>query len=136
MQNNDDPERRVIYRLSLIGKTTVSKTVKASSNLAACEFIKGVEMNFLILLVAFSAAYIFTMFFDFFEKAYFNFERKNFYKSDLNRFQAKKLLQEAKRLGIESGMSEDEAKLYAICYCDELRINGELSEKYKLLKGT
>lgn len=91
-------------------------------------------LNLLIITSAGIIAYLLAYYFNYLEKKRFQNDIRKFFKSDLNRFQAKRVMQEAKRLMLEAGYSVEEAEKNAIKYCSEVTERGLLHSKYLLLK--
>lgn len=87
--------------------------------------------SWMMLLLAGIIAYLIAYIFNYLA----NFKLRKFYKSDLNRFQATKLLKAAYTYGLECGYDKETAKDYAIAYCEELRKTNQLSKKYRMLRG-
>lgn len=92
-------------------------------------------LNLLILTIAGILAYLLAYLFNYLDKCRYQNDLKKFFKSDLNRHQAIKVMQEAKRLMLEAGFSELEATNGAIDYCSEVTNKGLLHDKYLLLRG-
>jgi hypothetical protein len=92
-------------------------------------------MNFIIIIVSCVAAYVLAEICSYIDRCIYKHQLKKFFKSDLNRFQAIKVMQEAKRIALEAGYDEESAFNHATQYCAEITQNGLLNEKYKLLKG-
>lgn len=92
-------------------------------------------LSWMMLLLIGIIAYLIAYIFNYLERCRFRRDLKRFFKSDLNRYQAIKVMQEAKRIALEAGYDEKSAFNHATQYCAEITQNGLLNEKYKLLKG-
>lgn len=92
-------------------------------------------LNLLILTIAGILAYLLAYLFNYLDKCRYKRDLKRVFKSDLNRHQAIKVMQEAKRLMLDAGFTELEATANAINYCSEVTDKGLLHEKYLLLRG-
>lgn len=87
--------------------------------------------SWMMLLLAGIIAYLLAYIFNYFA----NFKLRKFYKSDLNRFQATKLLNAAYNYGLDCGYDNKTARDNAIAYCEELRKTNQLRAKYRMLRG-
>lgn len=88
-----------------------------------------------LLLICAISAYVLAELCSYIDRCIYKHQLKKFFKSDLNRYQAIKVMQEAKKLALEAGWNEESAFNHATQYCAEITQNGLLNEKYKLLKG-
>ena len=92
-------------------------------------------INLLLLISAALIAYFLSEIFYRYERFCFEEEIKKFFKSELNRYQAIKVMKEAERLMLEGGYHPKDARRKAIEFGKEITENGLLFDKYKLLKG-
>ena len=91
-------------------------------------------INLGIICLAGVIAYAIGAIFNYIDHCRYMSDLKKFYKSDLNRFAAKKILKQAKVYFLDKGYSTDEAEAEAIIYLKSVTENGLLQEKYRLLK--
>lgn len=91
-------------------------------------------LNLLLLTSAGIIAYLLAYIFNYLEKQRFQRDLRKFFKSELNRYQAIKVMKEAERIMLEAGYEAEEARLKAIFYCKEITENGLLHSKYLMLK--
>lgn len=91
-------------------------------------------LNLLLLTIAGIIAFILAYIANYLEKQRFQKDLRKFFKSELNRFQAIKVMREAKRISLEAGYSEEEAHKLAIQFCSEITERGLLHSKYLMLK--
>ena len=92
-------------------------------------------MNLIILLAAAGAAYLLVSLCNWIDYQVYRHNLKKFFRSDINRHKAKKIMKFAKSVFIENGYSNEEATAETIYYIDAITKNGQLDEKYKLLIG-
>ena len=90
--------------------------------------------SYLLLALCGIAAYLITVICDYINRCFYIHGLKKFYENDINRYKAKKIMQIAKNLFIENGYNEKEAERETIIYIDSVTRNGQLDEKYKLMK--
>lgn len=96
-------------------------------------------MNLIIIILAGITAYILTCLYavinGLIARKMLSREQKKRYSNDLYKHKVKKILFEAYHLGLESGLSEDDAYRMAACYTKEVENAFMVDVKYKLLKG-
>lgn len=93
-------------------------------------------LSYLLILAALLSAYLLDCLFNYLDRCRYQYELMKFYSSDLAKFQAKKPYKKAKQYALSIGHTPESASKEAILYIDELRRNGLINEKYRLLKKT
>lgn len=100
---------------------------------------KGVDMNFIIIILAAAVAYILTELYGIAEGLHAEYqlrqEQKKRFKDDLYRFKLKQLYLFMTAYYIECGYSKQHAKIKAVNYVMELERNDYITEKYECLRG-
>ena len=99
------------------------------------EVIMTQLQSFMLLIIAGIIAYLLAYLFNYLDRCRVQSELKRFFKSDLNRLQATKIIKEAYKHNLQCGLDAETAYYNAVSFCEDLRKNNLLHDKYKLLKG-
>ena len=91
-------------------------------------------LNLLLVITAGIIAYLLAYIANYLEKQRFQKDLRKFFKSELNRFQAIKVMKECERISLEAGYTAQEAHDLAIKFCSEITEKGLLHSKYLMLK--
>ena len=96
-------------------------------------------MNIVILILLCVLAYALNELMSWADVKITELEERNYIKrylnNDLNRFKVKKVLNEAKSHCLRCGFSREQAEQQAIDYVNEVIANGQIDNKYQLLKA-
>ena len=91
-------------------------------------------LNLLLLTTAGIIAYLLAYIANYLEKKRFQRDLRKFFKSDLDKYKAVKIVEAAQHISIESGIDEETAFYNACTFLDEIARKGLLDEKYRMLK--
>ena len=91
--------------------------------------------SWMMLLLAGIIAYLIAYIFNYFSRTKTERELKKYFKSDLDKYKAVKIVETAQKIALDSGYDEETAFKKSCFFLNDVVRNGLLNEKYEMLRG-